>query len=203
MNSLAALALALLALGCGRVPLDLAATTGTAGASGGGGAAGSAGGRVPEQHRAASDCTPIDPSTSPLACRGPNPNPGLPDACGNDGECTAGRNGRCQAAPPSGVCRCIYDACVADSDCPVGQACACNPAFVGNACITSSCRVDGDCGAGKFCGPVIAPCGRAIVGYQCHSPQDRCLSDTDCPITDTCDAYAGEPWGCRIPVVCH
>jgi hypothetical protein len=197
MNSLAALALALLALGCGRVPLDSPALGGPVGAADGGdlGAGAGASGRVPDLHRAASVACPIaEPMGLPCIA---------PGACSTDAECQAGQNGRCVASHVVVSCECVYDTCYRDGDCPVGQACACKPFEFGNACVPASCRVDTDCGPGGFCGPVIEYCARTTVGFQCHSFRDGCFGDADCPITDTCDAYAGEPWGCRIPIVCR
>jgi len=99
-------------------------------------------------------------------------------------------------------CGCVYDECGSDAECP-GGVCACNPFNIGNACVTVSCHVDTDCGPQGFCGPVVAPCNQQIIGYKCHSSNDRCVNDADCPPTDTCAAFDGdERWVCRLPVAC-
>jgi hypothetical protein len=190
---------------CGRVGLDLppdpSAADGVAGAAGQGG--GGAGSRVPAQHRASSICPPVDlAAPRENDCRSAGPRPLFQDACNSDADCTNGVNGRCVPRHLS-PCSCAYDTCGSDADCSAGQACACNSVEFGNTCVLASCRVDADCGPGGFCGSIIAPCTREIVGYQCHSSNDRCLGDTDCPIVDSCDAWPDQPWACRIPVACN
>jgi hypothetical protein len=193
---------------CGRVPLDLAEVpTGADGvvAAGGQGVGGQGGGlgRVPEQHRPSSICTPVDlTATRPDDCRSSGPPPPALNGCSSDADC-AGVHARCVQPPHGAPCSCVQDACGSDADCPAGQACACNSVEFGNVCVLATCRVDTDCGAGGFCGPIIAPCTREIVGYQCHSSRDRCLADIDCPIVDSCDAWPDQPWACRVPVACN
>jgi hypothetical protein len=209
MNSLAALALALVVCGCGRSALDQPvsvanATGGVGGGAGGtGGESGAAGAniRVPAQHRATSVC-PAPPAAGDPRCQHGS-NPVVSGLCNSDGDCDAQRKGRCEIRPPSGSCACVYDTCQSDADCSSGAACACNPVQFGNACVGGGCRVDQDCGVGGFCGPVVNPCSPAIVEYQCHSSRDQCASSSDCPPTDDCLAYPGEGWACRLPAVCR
>jgi len=183
MNSLAALALALVVVGCGRVPLDLAPA------------------EVPAQHRPTSVC-PAPPTAGDPGCQH-GTNPVILGFCNSDADCDAARKGRCETVPPSGSCGCVYDACHSDGDCSAGAACACNPAEFGNACVTGGCRVDQDCGDGGFCGPVISPCATKIVEYQCYGSMDVCLDDADCGDSGSCYAIAGEAWICHPPQMCR
>ena len=138
-------------------------------------------GRVPHNHRADSN-----------ACQGaPAPGNcsfgmGPPNACQHDTECTAGSNGRC-VLEGGGIafCQCSYDTCTSDSQCTMGGPCACHgSAFLtgGNACVPGNCHVDADCGAGGYCSPSQgeASCG-GLGGYYCHTPNDTCVDDSDCP----------------------
>jgi hypothetical protein len=178
---------------CGRVPLDEPAGSGTAPAG------------PATKHRAtAAACVPLDPLAGPRICDVPGQGPSdLPAQCNSDGDCNAGRNGRCEAVGAIKGCGCVYDACLSDADCPGGGLCARNPIDIGNRCVTGTCRVDQDCGVGGICGPVVAPCSSAIVTYQCHTSMDTCVGDGDCPPEDTCDAYPGEGWACRQPAICR
>jgi hypothetical protein len=205
MNSLAALALALVVCGCGRSALDqpVNVANATGGVGGGAGGTGTAGAnvRVPAQHRATSVC-PAPPTTGdPLCQHGSNPlDFGL---CNSDGDCDPGRKGRCEIVPPSDICACVYDACQSDADCSGGAACACNPVQFGNACVGGGCRVDRDCGVGGFCGPVISPCSLQIVEYQCYGPKDTCIDDTDCGGRGSCFATDQDAWMCHPPEICR
>ena len=136
--------------------------------------------RVPLRHRAvATACTaPRAPSTCDPG--------GVPmSACTADGECAAGTNGRCVGNPHDG-CRCSYDECVNDADCPMGGACECRLAGRGaggaNVCIPGDCRVDADCGPRGFCSPTLGDCGTfgGLSGYYCHTATDECVDDADC-----------------------
>ena len=52
-----------------------------------------------------------------------------------------------------------------------------------NTCKAGNCRVDKDCGGGSgFCSPSLGQCGNyaGVVGYYCHTPQDKCTDDADC-----------------------
>jgi hypothetical protein len=106
--------------------------------------------------------------------------------CKADGDCTQGKNGRCamtgggrmRPAP-----RCVYDACVVDSDCGAKSACDCGTAVNdGHACMEGNCAVDADCGEGGFCSPSMGSCGnyRGVVGNFCHTAKDECVNDGDC-----------------------
>jgi hypothetical protein len=81
--------------------------------------------------------------------------------------------------------QCAVDYCLADSDCPSGQACLCGSQQYGNACIHANrcvpadCRVDSDCGAGSYCSPNPAACG-IEGGFHCHKATDSCFDDSDC-----------------------
>jgi hypothetical protein len=84
--------------------------------------------------------------------------------------------------------QCAVDQCLADADCPSGQACLCGSLQYGNACIHSNrcvpadCHLDSDCGAGSYCSPNPAACG-IESGYHCHKATDSCFDDADCTCT--------------------
>ena len=92
---------------------------------------------------------------------------------------------------PAG-CDCTYDICAGDVACPSGQTCACHGSpytfGLGNMCVPGNCRVDADCGTGGYCSPSPAmPCGAAgsldycqELAYDCHTPKDLCVNDSDC-----------------------
>jgi hypothetical protein len=80
---------------------------------------------------------------------------------------------------------CSFDQCLADTDCPTGQACGCADEFGGNAihynqCIPTQCRTNGDCGSGWTCSPSSGGYCSSLVGFYCHSAADTCATDADC-----------------------
>jgi hypothetical protein len=81
--------------------------------------------------------------------------------------------------------------------------CECRPSatsFAANICLTgSACRVDSDCSPNGYCSPsrFMQWCGSS---YRCHTPEDQCLDDADCPATAggcNFDATAGH-WVCGM-----
>ena len=132
------------------------------------------------------------------------------ETCTSDASCTKGVNGRCNHLGGSATCQCTYDECAGDSDCPSGKTCACHGSPYmyndNNFCIAGNCRIDSDCGKGGYC----SPSGDAsIVGYYCHTPQDSCTNDNDCP---TCSgglanqprcvySNSGGSWQCQCIVM--
>jgi hypothetical protein len=125
-----------------------------------------------------------------------------------DSDCTSGVNGRCNMNNGGAVfCRCTYDACMHDTDCPTGQACACHGADFhpdSNECIAGNCRVDADCGANGFCSPTIGGCG-GLAGYYCHTAGDLCVDDTDCTTgsLQACEyVSASARWECMDRLFC-
>jgi hypothetical protein len=139
--------------------------------------------RVPVNHRPSdAQCgTPAPPGNCSVAVNN------FGDAgCLNDNDCASGTNGRCiNGSGGPAICSCTVDACIQDSDCPLGQTCACHGspyAFTqGNTCLQGDCRVDADCGPQGYCSPSISAtsCGR-LVGYYCHTGADLCTDDSDC-----------------------
>jgi hypothetical protein len=195
-------------LACGRIPLDDPAETAPAGSAGNGGSAGSAGsagtgsggggvagaagaaGRVPAAHRpTASSCPAMMlPFNSPTMCPFAKA-PGLEVPagwCNSVSDCTAGQDPRCVGSLPFGNCSCTYDACFSDGDCPAGEICACSGVYSGNACVGGTCEIDADCGAGGYCSPVVDGCSSQVLGYACHTAQDTCSDNTDCPFGASC-----------------
>jgi hypothetical protein len=131
--------------------------------------------------------------------------------CSGDSSCTAGTNGRC-VETGGGVeyCTCTYDMCSGDSACPADETCACHGSPYtdgdGNTCVQGNCRVDSDCGANGYCSPSydVNSCG-SLAGYYCHTPEDQCVNDTDCPAngSELC-AYAATDgrWECHQQEFC-
>lgn len=105
-------------------------------------------------------------------------------------------------------CKCTYDTCAGDADCPAGQTCVCHGSAYthgqGNACYPSTCRVDADCGAGGYCSPAVSVynCG-FMAGYYCRTLDDSCANDSDCRSTMVC-TLSGESghWDCLSLPVC-
>jgi hypothetical protein len=139
-------------------------------------------------------------------------------------------NGRCGASytfcgfgKPTPCYRCSYDGCFADSDCTATSnglgLCDCrqtlghgsddvsgaNPNYCryGN-----DCRVDSDCADTGFpyCSlsspPSSCPSVPAASGWHCHTADDECVDDRDCP-GGVC-AYNGSAkrWTCAVDLGC-
>jgi hypothetical protein len=114
-------------------------------------------------------------------------------ACKTDADCTTGMpaiSGKCVTT--AGGMTCNFDACLQDSDCsPSTSVCSCEGqtfgwahTSFGNTCIPANCHADGDCGTGLYCSPTVdASCGGfyGVVGFYCHTCQDTCSNDSDCP----------------------
>ena len=105
--------------------------------------------------------------------------------CTTHEECTDGENGRCTLANRYER-RCTYDSCFEDADCG-STVCACDGGWRSgsNTCLSGNCQVDADCGAGGWCSPSLSDCGffGGVEGYWCHTPEDTCTNDSDCPET--------------------
>ncbi len=117
------------------------------------------------------------PSNVPM----PSGSDGGAIACTTDADCAnAGLYHWCRAGA------CVPDQCFIDSDCPTGQACACNDQQVGNAvhtnaCVMTQCRLDSDCGSGQVCSPTVQDlCSGGGPFFACHSSADTCRVDADC-----------------------
>jgi hypothetical protein len=140
----------------------------------------------PTNHRPAAAACPTTPSTT---------------ACTTDADCAGtptGPTGKCLAE--NGGYFCNYDACTSDGDCSNGgvSVCSCQGQTfgyahqsAGNTCISANCHTDADCGAGLFCSPTVdSGCGSfyGVTGFYCHTCQDTCVNDSDCPATTTTPA---------------
>jgi hypothetical protein len=109
--------------------------------------------------------------------------------CSSDADCTAGANGRCiDYNGPIPTCypnTCSYDTCFSDSDCPKDQPCLCRGSAdsnVANTCKAGgNCAIDSDCGPGGECSPGSTQYWCGVPGYFCHTAQDTCVNDSDCP----------------------
>ena len=157
-------------------------------------------GRVPSEHRVSDvACQHAREGGIGFDCpdTGAPPLPGNP--CAANSDCTGGQNGVCLCAPdlippPSGSGQgllytqtfCSYDQCYLDSDCGSRTPCDCrDPNIFGspNVCLSASnCAVDSDCGPPGFCSPSPVLGQTPDVGYFCHSPEDTCIDDVDCPV---------------------
>lgn len=140
-------------------------------------------------------------------CIGPLPTPQPPEPCAsippgsgneccNDGNCTAGRRGKCVpysegycgGAPPPPTNVCSYDACDEDHKCPAERMCI-PPAFgtpFRYTCAALECASNADCATGR--GGVCFPYN---VGY-CYGGAMTCAYDGDaCKGNWDCDQTKG------------
>ncbi len=164
---------------------------------------------VPLYHRATGASCPTT--------RGPGSAPGnsacAPSCCSSDSECDAGTNGRCNlVAGGFAGSSCSYDECFSDSDCPSGAPCLCRSSpSDNNACAqVGNCVIDSNCGPGGYCSPPSPTCD--AVSYHCHTAQDTCINDTDCPGYDAGPGPAlaacaydvqAQHWACTQRVICN
>ena len=159
---------------------------------------------TPERHRATAELCAMDRGTPPII----EPIPDF-SGCTTHAECTDGINGRCTGSPRNGY-NCSYDQCFSDSECGSGP-CDCRGArggvgsFGSNHCLQGDCQTDADCGVGGACSPTLGTCGDfgGVVGYYCHTCEDLCTDDSDCPASSSglpgyCayDELAGR-WACQ------
>ncbi len=170
-----------------------------------GGACGSV--PVPKDHRAVAEaCPAARGSLGPLNLTTCADRSGI--KCTGDADCTAGKNGRCYLNSDPCQTVCSYDECVTDSDCAAGP-CACRGSgtdVVANACLPgSTCRTDADCGNCNYCSPSIVPnptyCASELLTYACHTANDECTDQSDCPADEPCGADTAKgPWKCGFCV---
>jgi hypothetical protein len=129
--------------------------------------------------------------------------------CIQDGDCVGGTNGRCTSGPFACSMGCSYDACFSDADCAGNMPCACRSSDSNsmlNFCANqSNCHIDADCGLDGACSPSLlnlvqnngyATCNDWATGYFCHTPNDRCIDDSDC-YQGTCNFdLTNQVWSC-------
>lgn len=112
--------------------------------------------------------------------------------CTSDAECASLPLGFCyregNAAP---VCKA---GCVSDAECG-GGVCACDGTHPGH-CVPAGCHTDADCGPTSLCAVASGICGG--LSFQCISPQDQCVSNSECP-GGTC-AMSGDHRACSNTV---
>jgi hypothetical protein len=165
--------------------------------------------RVPTVHRMTGATCSAERGPGFICADGPVTGPAQ---CASDSNCTAGMNGRCSSPEgPLPACTpfCSYDQCQSDADCPAHAPCECRDSPVSpeaNLCVTGgNCAVDADCGPVGYCSPgsLEGLCDHPL--YFCHTPQDTCTDDRDCPpmptgVAQTCnyDAQAGH-FACGFP----
>jgi len=178
--------------------------------SGSGSSSGSSsGGTAPVNHRP-DDSQCLGPAPMGTCNFGGSGGPGM---CSSDSQCAdAGPNGRCIESNGGAVyCSCTVDTCADDSGCGKDEVCACHGSpytgGAGNHCVPGNCRVDADCGSVGWCSPSYSTngCGD-IGGYYCHTPQDQCVNDSDCPTMNgpmNCSYDSGlRYWRCVQELLC-
>ncbi len=111
--------------------------------------------------------------------------------CHTDADCVHGFSGHCSVEDGQRIGLCSYaDRCASSSDCSTDTTCVCgNSSAPGNRCVRSVCRSDSECGAGSYCSPSRTSCFNGVHnadGVYCHTPDDRCLNDRDCPTGEVC-----------------
>lgn len=148
--------------------------------------------------KAADASVPLDHRSTAAACpteRGPGPPTqpypqGQSAGCASDSDCTSGQNGRCfpfeGLVGPGG---CSYDECFTDSTCGPTTPCVCRASATDNAANVcdpgGNCAVDSDCGPGGYCSPSVSICAwNSPAPYFCHTRNDVCINDADCPSVD-------------------
>jgi hypothetical protein len=176
------------------VGISVAACGGNVSSSGA--SAGAPSTTVPDNHRPVAEACPGGPGT--MHPPQPGVDAGAFGQCASDFDCSDGLNGRCIASRLGQSC--TYDACFVDADCPGGGVCACGGvAGQGNHCLSAGCRVDADCPQ-STCSPTFDSCGAysGVIGYDCHTPNDTCVNDSDCGSSNLGAGY------CMFdPVVLH
>jgi hypothetical protein len=182
---------------------------GDGGASSDGGSAdgeGSAATQVPLHRPTAPTCNEVRPSTVPDG--GFHNDAGQCDTDSDCDDADAGVDGRCLIPGPFKPPVCSYDECFQDSDCGPYHVCVCRDydTVEANDCEPSNCETDSDCGDGGYCSPMFGGCAPVIgiVGYYCHTPNDHCLTNSDCSSTgEYCvyDLALGNRWICA-PLDC-
>ncbi len=141
---------------------------------------------VPTNHRPNDDQCTAPASPGDCSIGGVGGGGGGPGNCSMDSQCTMGTNGRCIESNGGALyCACSYDTCADDAACGSGQTCACHGSPYsegGNTCVPGNCRVDSDCGANGYCSPSESTtgCGGGVAGYYCHTPNDKCVNDSQC-----------------------
>lgn len=138
----------------------------------------------------------VHPTTFGEACKAPKTCNQPCDDFG-DGLCTNYVQG----------CNCEYP-CATDADCAADAACLCQGGlplgggqthyYVGwTECVRAACHTDADC-APFLCGLSPGICGNGMVdGLFCHTPEDECLSTSDCGDGTQCGFEAAEKrWKC-------
>jgi hypothetical protein len=126
------------------------------------------------------------------------------DSCSDpSGTCTSAAD--CADAGP--VAACILDdsaiagycdcraGCVKDSDCPAHEICQCASPI--GECVAASCTSDAQCGPGLLCANSSGVPGVSGSGtFICQTPQDKCLTDDDCP--GACDLGVSCSMSCAL-----
>ena len=152
----------------------------------------------------------VDARFSRVCADGERPHESVTDPtapCSSDEECTDGDQGRCSRVEGRAFA-CTYDECDADADCGAGRLCGCGVGWMGqDRCLPDRC--DGECGdldcapSWGCNGPNGAYADESARIFACHTPEDECRTDADCPGSEFCTRgpFVSEPlfdhWECR------
>jgi hypothetical protein len=129
------------------------------------------------------------------------------DTCFSDADCPGKEPCDCRASGSRATQSCVAGSnCRTDSDCGPGG--YCSPSQVGALCgCMSTAFCNPDAGGGCYVGgpngtwtQVPCSCGDSCGhGYFCHTPQDTCVNDSDCPDGNTCNFdLPSQTWTCTF-----
>lgn len=121
------------------------------------------------------------------------------DLCASDSDCPDDTPCLCRDSATSGAANRCYGGgnCRVDSDCGPGG--FCSPSLVNQACACLGVPCPPDAGAVCAVNGVQVPCDCDPCGhgYFCHTKQDTCVDDSDCPSGAACDYDAfNAKWAC-------
>ena len=162
-----------------------------------------AGSRVPLNHRPVAEMCDSERNV-------PEPAPSEGAPCAAHADCQEGDNGRCMVVGDwVEYLDCTYDECYEDNDCGDGEVCLCG-GDSGNRCLAKgNCRTDADCGQDGYCSPTrSAPHDFNYSSFYCHTPEDECVDEADCPPSDNGDIWdcsynqVSGSWSCDVTPCC-
>jgi hypothetical protein len=129
------------------------------------------------------------------------------DECSGDSDCPGSAPCACRTSATDSAANACATAsnCRVDADC--GPGVFCSPSLVASSCVCISqsfCKPgqDGTCSETNSNGVTVqVPClcnGKCGHGYFCHTPKDRRVDDSKCPIGNTCNYdQDSKSWVCR------
>jgi hypothetical protein len=96
--------------------------------------------------------------------------------------------------------------CATSDDCGADEVCLCSAGRPGyrynhNTCVPADCETDADCN-GYECGVSSGPsCSQFTL--RCHTADDECHGNAQCPADRHVCAYTGARWECIMPDTCE